>query len=48
MFLTSASAKQNIYDVHLPNKSRVNIVQSPLGADITIRNFKKSALTSST
>ncbi len=44
MFLTSASAKQNIYDVHLPNKSRVNIVQSPLGADITIRNFKKSAL----
>ncbi len=29
-----------IFDVHLPNGSRVNIVDSPLGYDITIRNFK--------
>ena len=44
MYATTVAANKNIYDVHLPNKSRVNIVESPLGADITIRNFKTKAL----
>ncbi len=44
MYATTASAHKNVYDVHMPNGSRVNIVNSPLGADITIRNFKKRAL----
>ena len=44
MYATTMAAKQNIYDVHLPNKSRVNIVESPLGADITIRNFRNKAM----
>ena len=33
-----------ILDGHLPNGSRINMVQTPLGADITIRNFKKKVL----
>ena len=44
MYATTATAHKNVYDVHMPNGSRVNIVNSPLGADITIRNFKKHAL----
>jgi archaeal flagellar protein FlaI len=44
MYSTSTSANRNIFDIHLPNGSRVNIVDSPLGADITIRNFKPRAL----
>lgn len=44
MYATVVSANKNIYDVHIPSKSRVNIVESPLGADITIRNFRENAL----
>jgi flagellar protein FlaI len=44
MYATVVSANKNIYDIHLPDKSRVNIVESPLGADITIRNFKQKAM----
>ncbi len=44
LYATTVSAKQNIYDVHLPSKSRVNIVETPIGADITIRNFKNTAM----
>ena len=44
MYATTAVANKKIFDVHLPNGSRVNIVDSPIGADITIRNFKKKAL----
>ncbi len=44
MYATVVSANKNIYDIHLPDKSRVNIVESPLGADITIRNFKEKAM----
>ncbi len=44
MYATSTAGNKNIYDIHLPNKSRVNVVESPLGADITIRNFKTTAL----
>lgn len=44
MYATTAVANKTIFDVHLPNNSRVNIVDSPLGADITVRNFKGTAL----
>ncbi|MGC8662695.1 MAG: CpaF family protein [Candidatus Micrarchaeia archaeon] len=44
MYATTATAHERIFDVHLPNGSRVNIVDSPLGADIAIRNFKTQAL----
>ncbi len=44
MYATTETANNKIFDVHMPNGSRVNIVDSPLGADITIRNFRKNAL----
>jgi len=44
MFATTSISHERIFDVHLPNGSRVNIVDSPLGADITIRNFKSNAM----
>ncbi len=44
VYSTSSAVKQNIYDIHLPNKSRVNVVETPIGADITIRNFKNTAM----
>ncbi|MDE1851756.1 MAG: CpaF family protein [Candidatus Micrarchaeota archaeon] len=43
MYATSDMASKHIFDVHMPNGSRANIVESPLGADITIRSFKKKA-----
>ncbi len=43
MYATSSVANRHIFDVHLPNGSRCNIVDSPLGPDITIRNFKPNA-----
>jgi flagellar protein FlaI len=43
MYATTAMAHKKIFDVHLPNGARVNIVDSPLGAAITIRNFKTRA-----
>ena len=43
MYSTSSIANNHIQDVHLPNGSRCNIVDSPLGQDITIRNFKPTA-----
>lgn len=44
MYATTTVSNKRIFDVHLPSGSRVNIVDSPLGADITIRNFKPNAL----
>ncbi|HVC58011.1 MAG TPA: ATPase, T2SS/T4P/T4SS family [Candidatus Acidoferrales bacterium] len=44
LYATNESNDGNILDVHLPNGSRVNIISSPLGYDITIRNFKKTPL----
>ncbi|MDE1869816.1 MAG: CpaF family protein [Candidatus Micrarchaeota archaeon] len=44
MYVTNIAAGEAIFDIHLPNGSRVNIVDSPLGANITIRNFKPQAL----
>ncbi len=43
MYTTSLAAKGHIYDVHLPNGSRCNIVDSPMGPSITIRNQKPVA-----
>ena len=43
-YATNSAAKGNILDVHMPSGSRANIVSSPLGYDITIRNFKGKAL----
>lgn len=44
MYNTRSVANRNIFDVHLPNGSRANIVETPMGPDITIRNFKNRAL----
>lgn len=43
MYATTAISNREIFDVHMPNGSRVNIVESPLGADITVRNFRRVA-----
>ncbi|MCL4371953.1 Flp pilus assembly complex ATPase component TadA [Candidatus Marsarchaeota archaeon] len=44
LYSTNEIAKGNILDVHTPFGSRANIVSSPLGYDITIRNFKRKPL----
>ncbi len=43
LYATNEAAHGNVIDVHLPTGNRVNVVSSPLGYDITIRNFKKHA-----
>ncbi|MEM3791103.1 MAG: ATPase, T2SS/T4P/T4SS family [Candidatus Micrarchaeaceae archaeon] len=43
LFATTSS-EEKIFDMHLPNGSRANVVESPLGPNITIRNFKGKAL----
>ena len=40
LYMTNQEYKGNIMDIHLPNGSRANIVSSPVGQDITIRNMK--------
>ena len=42
LYATNESAHGNVLDVHMPNGSRANIVSSPVGYDVTIRNFKKN------
>ncbi len=44
LYATNKSANGNIMDVHLPTGSRANIVTSPLGPDVTIRNFRSKPL----
>lgn len=44
LYATNEASYGNVMDVHLPNGSRANIISSPLGYDITIRNFKKIPL----
>jgi len=44
LYATNESSAGHVMDVHLPTGSRANIVSSPRGYDITIRNFKKNAL----
>jgi Flp pilus assembly CpaF family ATPase len=43
MYSTSNVANGHIYDVHLPNGSRCNVVDTPMGPAITIRNHKPIA-----
>ncbi len=43
LYASNEVAKGNIIDAHLPIGSRVNIVSSPFGYDVTIRNFKGKA-----
>ncbi len=44
VYMTNQEYKGNIMDIHLPNGSRANIVTSPVGQDITIRNMKRTPL----
>ncbi len=44
MYTTSALPNKKILDGHLPSGSRINSVDSPIGPDITIRNFKRTML----
>ncbi|MCL5100337.1 MAG: Flp pilus assembly complex ATPase component TadA [Candidatus Marsarchaeota archaeon] len=44
MYVSEGKPERSIVDVHLPNGSRVNVVDSPIGANITIRNFRRTAL----
>ncbi len=44
LYMTNSSYEGNIIDIHLPNGSRANVVSSPLGYDVTIRNRKRSPL----
>ena len=43
MYATANEAHKHIYDIHLPSGSRANVVKSPRGSSVTIRNFKKHA-----
>ena len=44
LYSTNSEDNNNIVDVHMKNGSRANIINSPRGYDVTIRNFKKNAL----
>ncbi|MCL5433420.1 MAG: Flp pilus assembly complex ATPase component TadA [Candidatus Marsarchaeota archaeon] len=44
LYMTNWSSNGNIMDIHMPSGSRANIVESPLGYDITIRNFRREPL----
>ena len=44
LYMTNSEYKGNIIDIHLPNGSRANVVSSPLGFDITVRNMKRTPL----
>lgn len=44
LYMTNQEYKGNIMDIHLPNGSRANVVTSPNGYDITIRNMKRTPL----
>jgi archaeal flagellar protein FlaI len=44
LYMTNSGYKGNIVDIHLPNGSRANVVSSPLGYDITIRNMKRTPM----
>lgn len=44
LYATNQAANGNIMDVHMPSGSRANIITSPLGHDITIRNFRSQPL----
>jgi flagellar protein FlaI len=41
LYATNMEFGGRIFDVQMPSKSRANVVASPLGYNITIRNFKR-------
>ncbi len=41
LYMTNQEYNGNVMDIHLPNGSRVNIVNTPTGQDITVRNMKR-------
>jgi flagellar protein FlaI len=44
LYATNEEYKGNIFDIHLPSGSRANVVNSPKGYNVTIRNFKSKTL----
>lgn len=44
LYMTNSEYSGNITDIHLPNGSRANVVSSPSGHDITIRNTKRTPM----
>lgn len=44
VYMTNSEYNGNVMDIHLPNGSRANVVSSPAGYDITIRNMKRNPL----
>ncbi len=44
LYATNEEYGGNLLDVHLPSGSRANVVSSPNGYDVTIRNFKRNTL----
>ncbi|MFI5412646.1 MAG: ATPase, T2SS/T4P/T4SS family, partial [Candidatus Micrarchaeales archaeon] len=44
LYATNQEANGNIMDVHMYQGSRANIITSPLGFDVTIRNFKRQPI----
>ncbi|MCL4381793.1 Flp pilus assembly complex ATPase component TadA [Candidatus Marsarchaeota archaeon] len=44
LFTTNETSNGNILDIQLPSKSRANVISSPEGYNVTIRNFKPNPL----
>jgi len=44
LYMTNSEYKGNVMDIHLPNGSRANVVTSPVGQDVSIRNVKRTPL----
>jgi len=44
LYMTNQEYKGNVIDIHMPNGSRANVVMSPVGYDVTIRNMKRTPL----
>lgn len=44
LYATNMTYSGKVFDVQMPSRSRANVVSSPLGYDVTIRNFKRITL----
>ncbi len=44
LWATNQEANGNVMDVHMYQGSRANVITSPLGFDVTIRNFRRQPL----
>lgn len=44
LFATNETSNGNILDIQLPSKSRANVISSPEGYNVTVRNFKPNPL----